>query len=78
MNGRYFLHEHPNAAASWHEDIMRDLYAIAGVVAVTADQCAYGLTTQGPHGNALAQKPTKFMTNFPCIASELRRTCSTE
>ena len=35
----------------------------------------YGLTTTGPQGTAPAQKPTKVMTNAPCIACELRRRC---
>ena len=41
----------------------------------SADQCAYGLVTKGPDVYAFAQKPTKFMTNSPCIAEELRRSC---
>ena len=53
--GRYFLHEHPHRAESWHEDIMKELSAQEGVMVTTADQCAYGLVTQGPHGPAPAQ-----------------------
>merc|ERR1739836_131146 len=73
--GRYFTHEHPSFAASWHEDIMQDLGRKLGVIVTHADQCAYGLVTRGPHGMAPAQKPTKFMTNSPCVATELGRRC---
>ena len=24
-SGRYFLHEHPQSASSWHEDVMKEL-----------------------------------------------------
>lgn len=73
--GRYFIHEHPQSAASWHEDVMLELSKEAGVMVTAADQCAYGLKTKGPYGDAPAQKPTRFMTNAPCIASEFSRGC---
>ena len=72
---RYFLHEHPHRAASWREDTMEELGAQEDVVVTTADQCAYGLATQGPHVTAPAQKPTKFMTYAPRIAAEPRKRC---
>ena len=54
---------------------MQELGSEVGVFITSADQCAYGLTTTGPDGEAPAQKPTKFMTNSPCIAEELKRKC---
>merc|ERR1711884_858598 len=35
----------------------------------------YGLKAQGPSGRGPAQKPTRFMPNSPCIASQLKRRC---
>merc|ERR1739836_76878 len=55
QSGRYFLHEHPNSATSWHEELMRKLCETHGVITTKADQCAYGLATAGPHGLAPAQ-----------------------
>ena len=74
-NGRYFLHEHPRSASSWHEEVVTKLCRDAGVYVTVADQCRYGLTSIGPEGKGPAQKPTKFMTNSPCIAKELSRRC---
>ena len=76
-SGRYFLHEHWQFATPWREDIMTKLGAQAGVMFTSADQCAYGLATQGPHGTAPAQKPTRFVTNPTRILSELKRKCPT-
>merc|ERR1739836_329887 len=73
--GRYFLHEHPNSATSWHEDTIKQLCRLEGVLTVTADQCRYGLVSTGPMGTGPAQKPTRFMTNSPCIAQKLKLRC---
>ena len=56
--GRYFLHEHPDSASSWHEDTFMNLCQLDGVLTVRADQCRYGLTTHSPDGKGPAQKPT--------------------
>lgn len=45
------------------------------MITVIADQCEFGLTTVGPNGHGLAQKPTRFMTNSACIAQNLDRRC---
>ena len=73
--GRHFLHEHPRSASSWHEETITDLCQFEGVLTVTAVQCRYGLTAQDPEGKGPAQKPTRFMTNSPCVANQLQRKC---
>ena len=43
-----------------------------GVQVTVADQCMYGLVTNGVGGQEEpAQKKTQFMTNSPCIAERL-------
>ncbi len=60
--GRYFLHEHPQAAASWQEDAIAKILRIPGVTTTIGDQCQYGL--QSPTNNdATIKKATKFMSN---------------
>ena len=66
--GRYFLHEHPATALSWHEKSVLSVAMLPGVEVTTADQCMYGLKTKSDNGGtAPAMKPTKFMTK--CWAS---------
>ena len=73
--GRYFLHEHPNSATSWHEESIKELCGLEGVLTVVADQCEYGLTAVGPNARGPAQKPTRFMTNAPEIVRILYKRC---
>ena len=74
--GRWFLHEHPAGATSWGTGEIRKLMEMEGVQVTVADQCMYGLVTNGVGGRETpAQKKTKFMTNSPCIAKELQRKC---
>ena len=40
-----------------------------------ADHCQYGLIVGYAVRQALSKKPTEFLTNSPCIAFQLRRTC---
>ena len=54
-SGRYFLHEHPRSAASWQEETMKKMCQSEGVLTVDADQCMFGLTTEGPDGAGRAQ-----------------------
>ena len=74
-NSRYFLHEHPSAAGSWKEPNMRRLIQMQDSIPTKADQCQYGLLVEDAVGKALSKKPTTCLTNSPCIASKLRRTC---
>ena len=73
--GRYFLHEHPASATSWHEETIKSLCHENVVVTVVFDQCRYGLVSRGPQGIGLAMKPTRFMTNSACIAQGMNRRC---
>ncbi len=74
--GRYFLHEHPNWAASWSLEKIETLLRVPGVVRVRGDQCQYGAEIQrGQHRGDPIMKPTGFMTNSPCVAAEMSRTC---
>ena len=74
-HSRYFLHEHPSAARSWKEPAMQKLMKMQDAILTKAGQCQYGLIVEDMKGQALAKKPTEFLTNSPCIASQLRRTC---
>ncbi len=40
--GRFFLHEHPQAASSWEEESIKGVRELPGVMVITADQCQYG------------------------------------
>ena len=71
----YFLLEHPLTAHSWGEAPLRRLARLPGVQSLVLDQCRYGLTACGPQGTGPAQKPTRFMTNSPCIARKLSLRC---
>lgn len=73
--GDYFLHEHPAGTGSWQCTCIQRLMAIPGVLATVADQCCYGLAAIDDDGPGLVRKTTKFLTNPPCVAKELRRRC---
>ena len=74
--GRKFLHEHPCAASSWREPVMRALLEHADVGTATADQCMYSLYTRGPNGEmTVAKKHTKCASNNPYMLARLRRRC---
>ncbi len=75
--GRWFLHEHPASASSWDLTAMRKLAEEEGVTVNVADQCMYGLRTQGKpgEGKVPARKRTKFMTNSYEIAKQLQKRC---
>ena len=74
-SGRYWVHEHPNSATSWHEACIRKMVQMPGVIRVRADQCMYGLKTQVKDEIRRAMKPTGFMTNSWCVAKRLTRRC---
>ena len=78
--GKYFLHEQPATAMSWKEEpIEKIMNSRAKTYVVTADQCAYGLTTpsaEDPEKLLPALKPTRFLTNSEIMAEQLSRRCS--
>lgn len=59
--GRYFLHEHPHSARSWHDETMKQLVDTQGVISVLADQCRSGLKATNEQGEGPAMKPTGFL-----------------
>ena len=73
--GRYLLHWHPANASSWEEQCVRKMLKKFGVTKVVADQCMYGLTTIDGQTIKVARKRAWFMTNSPCIATQLNRKC---
>lgn len=74
--GRYFLHEQPAHASSWKEPCVLDLLArFPDLYLVTSDLCQFGLVTDGPNGPVAAKKPTRWLTNSPCLADRLDRKC---
>ena len=73
--GRYFLHEHPQAATSWREPCMQKLLQEEGVQRVIGDQCQYGSNVKGGNHEGPARKSTGFLTNSPCIARKLCKRC---
>eukprot|EP00972_Heterocapsa_arctica_P090536 13358223-Heterocapsa_arctica.AAC.1 len=60
---------------SWRCDCVRRIMAIPGVIATTADQWQYGLTSVDEMGPGAASKTTMFLTNSPHIAKELDKRC---
>ena len=72
-HGRYFLHEHPAYATSWQEPCFEKLVQEKGVETATCDQCQYG--SEAADGSPI-KKPTKFCTNAPELAKELKARCS--
>jgi hypothetical protein len=60
-NNRYFLHEHPQQAASWSEEAVMDILAKSGVEKVLAHQCQFGAVDAA---GLPVKKPTCFMTKL--------------
>ena len=75
-NYRYFVHEQPAQAKSWKEPEMQKMIRKEKNILTQLDQCRYGLWIKDKHGKVLAKKPTKFLTNSPCIAEQLARRCT--
>ena len=57
--GRYFVHQHPQSASSWHVECM----------------CAFGTKLTDAEGEGPVLKPTVFMTNIMEICKELSQKC---
>ena len=75
--GMYFLHEHPAQATSWTLPVVTEFCArYPHLYAVTAAMCQFGLETTGSDGETRpAQKLTRWLTNSPCLAETLERSC---
>ena len=73
--GKYFLHEHPAFATSWRQKCVLSFTARnADLYMVTSDLCQFGLTS----GGLPAKKPTRWLSNSPCLISRLDRKCDGE
>ena len=76
-SGRYFLHERPATATSWRLPVVTEFCArYPHLYAITMDMCQFGMTTPNTRGEPTpAKKPTRWLTNSPCLAEELERHC---
>ena len=74
--GRHFLHEHPQGAASWKEQCMLDLLKHHRVGTSVSHQCEYGLYAMSPSGERLrAMKPTRWASSSPQMLERLNKRC---
>ena len=74
--GRFFLHEHPQAAGSWNEECIKDIMKLPGVSRVDAHQCQLGAdVTIGVHKGEPVRKATGFMSNAPRLLERLNKKC---
>ena len=76
-NGRYFLHEHPATATSWKLPVVTQFCArYPHLYAVTMNMCQFGMTTPNSRGEPTpVKKPTRWLTNSPCLADSLEKHC---
>ncbi len=75
--GRFFLHEHPRAAASWQESEVVEMLKNPEVSLVTADQCMHGAeVTYGYLKGQPVRKRTGFMSNAPALLARLKVQCN--
>ena len=74
--GRYFLHEHPNAASSWEMPEVMKLAMQPCVDMAVCDMCAFGLMVRDRNGWALAEKRTRLMSNSPEILKRVNKQCT--
>ncbi|CAJ1372050.1 unnamed protein product [Effrenium voratum] len=73
---KYFLHEHPKTASSWHVPSIQQLADEPGVMIVDGDMCAQKMESTDHLGTGLVLKPTRYLTNSEEIAKELGKRCS--
>ena len=71
--GRYFVHEHPLGATSWHETCITEILEREGVGKTVIDQCQYG--QQDPEGEPM-KKPTALMSNSDEVLKMMDRRCA--
>ncbi len=73
---RYFLHEHPCTATSWRMPEIVKLMGEFEVDTEICDMCAYGMKITDQHGEALAEKKTRVMSNSAEVLKRLNKKCS--
>ena len=74
--GRRFLHEHPNTATSWQMPEVVAYASKSDVETAVCDMCAYGLRAKEEHGEALAQKRSKFLKSSSEVCKRINRQCT--
>ena len=73
--GRYFALEHPQGATSWTRAEVQRLGNMKGVGEVDLDMCAYNLKSRDADGEGAARKPTRLMSNSPCVLGGMAARC---
>jgi hypothetical protein len=72
---RYFLHEHPWGADSWHEPEMESLINEPNVFLVKGPMCRWGMKAidrrENPPREGFVRKETGWLTNSPVLAKIL-------
>ena len=76
MNGRYFVHEHPEAATSWSHPTINEILKDERVHRATCHQCQYGACVQyGARKGRPVKKATTFMSNAPEVLAQVSAKC---
>ncbi len=74
--GRFFLHEHPQHASSWHERAIQEVRDLPSVQVIGADQCQFGSEVlYGSGEGSPVRKPTGFMSNAAKLLERLSVRC---
>ena len=73
--GRYFVLEHPAYADSWGMGCLKGVLGRDDVGTVKLDMCMYGMEVQDGNQKLPAKKPTRLMSNSPCILNGMVRKC---
>ena len=73
--GRFFVHEHPQEAASWSEACIVRIAAMEGVEMASVDMCAYGMRVDTGAVQGPARKRTKIMSNSDEVIKRIAVKC---
>ena len=74
--GRYFLHEHPQSATSWHVADFGEFMSRWSLQRTVGDMCMHGMVSTDSQGTAPAKKPTGFLTNSEYIRNAVAVRCN--
>ena len=74
--GKFFLHEQPWGAWSWHFDFVQELMQKPDVLYVKGAQCPFGQWSVDMEGWGLVEKETGWLTNSQSIADKVGVPCS--
>ena len=73
--GRYFIHEHPEGASSWHMRETIELLMDQDVGIAQFDMCQYGMTVMKDGKEHPVQKSTRVASNSREVLKRLNRRC---